>query len=115
MRSYRIYFRDPSGPVMGRTDFSAENDREAFRLAHVLWSSCSDVVSGYEIWCGKHLVSDDCLSGPLPTTLAQLSYENQERIIAYEHVISTSLWAISRSKRLLREIDELKLMSLIPR
>jgi hypothetical protein len=50
--TYRIYFRNEHGYIIGRDDYIAEDDEHAMVVARALRSACSDLCTGIEVWNG---------------------------------------------------------------
>ena len=56
MASYRIYFFGETA-IVGRHDFTADNDQIAIQIAHVLFDACSDDCRSFDLWQGARLIA----------------------------------------------------------
>jgi hypothetical protein len=104
---YRLYLKDWAGETVGRADFETPDDADPLIVAKAVLGACSDVACGYELWAKDKFV--DSSTEPLkpPDQLTDLQ-ENHRKIIADTEIgLRDSAWLVSRSKKLLEEIEKL--------
>ncbi len=58
MASYRLYLQQHDR-IVGRQDFSAENDEAARAAAALVLEACNGQCHGWELWDGSRLVGDN--------------------------------------------------------
>ena len=105
MNTYRVYFRD-AAHIVGRHDFTADDDQAAVTIGDVLCDACSDSCDAFEVWNG-----DRCVVGRTsrsPRAADVIMGRSQETIVKCEETIQQSEWIIARSKKLLERLDELR-------
>ena len=64
MRYYRVYLLNKDLAIEAADSFEASGDIEAIVYASALYATCSDVVSGYELWQSVFLL-DRFIGEPL--------------------------------------------------
>ena len=106
MRTYRVYFRDPSG-IVGRHDLVVVDDREAVALAGVLCDACSDRCTSVEVWRDQHIVATQRIPQS-PPAVGEIVERRQQAVIEHEDAIQRSNWSIASSERLLKRIREFR-------
>jgi hypothetical protein len=109
MITYRIYFRS-SSRIVGREDFTADDDRTAVVIAEILYDACSDKCDSFGLWRGTHcVVGRGVLPRPLGAEIVQGN--NQASVIECLEAIQRSHWSIASSERLLMRLNELRAQS----
>ena len=105
MGGYRVFFRN--GPnIVGRHDFTADNDQAAVTTADVLCDACSDRCDSFEVWSGAR-----CIVGRTsrsPRAVDVIMGRSQQSIVECEDALQRSDWIIASSKKLLDRLDELR-------
>ena len=96
MATYRIFFRNSSG-IVGRHDFTADDDEAALAMAEVLCDACSDRCDSFGLWIGDHCIAEQ----PRPLTVDAILENRQAAVIEHEEAVQRSQWSISNSERLL--------------
>ena len=48
--TYRVYFKNRYGFLIGRDDFDAQDDDYAMGIARTLRNACSDICHSFELW-----------------------------------------------------------------
>jgi hypothetical protein len=107
---YRMYFwfrNHHSSHMQGREDFKADDDVAAIRIACILQDACSDVCDDFELWQGPHQILMPQARHQI-ASLDDLSEAHLNLVIEKEEHISQSRWLISRSRRLIEELDRAK-------
>ena len=105
MNTYRVYFRH-AAHIVGRHDFTADDDQAAVTIGDILCDACSDRCDAFEVWNG-----DRCVVGRTsrsPRAADVIVGRSQETIVKCEETIQQSEWIIARSKKLLERLDELR-------
>jgi len=102
MPSYRLFLRNASHDIVGRTDFEAEDGLSALRVTHRIAMDCSDYCNSYDLLEEGKPISASNLSG---LTHGFLSEIEQQIVIDREIALRDSLWRIRESKRLLAAIE----------
>ncbi len=105
---YRVYFRHRQFGIVGRDDFSAEDDRAATALAEVLCDACSDICDHFELWQGVRRVGTCHRGGCANPDARQLNEQAQAVIAEHEERLLDSRWAIASSQRLLESLRHLR-------
>src|SRR2546421_2589101 len=108
MATYRIFFRNSSG-IVGRHDFTADDDEAAVAMAEVLCDACSDRCDSFGLWMGERCIVEQ--RRPRPLTVDAIVQRTQAAAIAHEEAVQRNHWSISRSERLLARLDELRAQS----
>jgi hypothetical protein len=106
MASYRAYFRDRQGEIVGRDDFEAADDIRAMIVARKLRDACSDCCATFELWDGARHVS----KFPRETAVRNLedvAAEVQTIVLEREMAIRDSDWMIADSSLLLERAGQL--------
>ena len=106
MSKYRVYFRDPTTHIVGRHNFTADDDQSAVTIADVLCDACSDRCESFEVWRGDHLVTARARHSPRSADV--IMGRSQNAIVECEEAIQQSDWLIARSDKLLERLDELR-------
>ena len=105
MGGYRVFLRN--GPnIVGRHDFTADNDQAAVTTADVLCDACSDRCDSFEVWSGAR-----CIAGRTPHSPRSVDViigRRQQAVIDIEDAIQRSEWAIASSQKLIGRLDELR-------
>ncbi len=96
--TYRLYFWDPDGRIVGREDFGAPGDREAMAVAAVLCDACSDVCASFELWQGTRRVDTETRRRSPAEALACDIHDQAARV---GERLKDSRWLVAKSKRLL--------------
>ena len=105
MSSYRMYFRD--GPkIVGRHDFTADNDQAAVTTADVLCDACSDRCDAFEVWNGDRRVIG--LTPRSDRSADLIMGRSQKSIVECEEAMQQSEWIIAKSKKLMERLSELR-------
>jgi hypothetical protein len=107
MITYRVYFRDGRGVILGRHEFEAEDDVAATRIAGALSEACSDMCKTFGLWDGARAVKTDARAG---VDAAQISARTQRRVVETEMAIRDSDWSIARSRKLLDRLDRARVL-----
>src|SRR5215469_12385231 len=110
MGTYRFCFFE-DGIICGRFDFQADDDDRAEEIGAILFDACSDRCRSWGIWAGKEFVSSGTRKLGRPLRASNLAERRQDNIVQCEEAILNSEWAIASSKRLLAELDKLKVSS----
>jgi hypothetical protein len=105
MSTYRVFFRNGRS-IVGRHDFTADNDQVAVTTADILCDACSDRCDSFEVWNGDHRVIGLTLHSPRSADV--ILGRSQETIVECEEMIQQSEWAIASSEKLLKRLDELR-------
>ena len=105
MGTYRVYFRDATR-IVGRHDFTADDDQAAVTIADVLCDACSDIADSFEVWSGNRSIVGRTSVSPRAANV--IMGRSQEAIIRSMEAIQRSEWIVARSKKLLERIDELR-------
>ncbi len=106
--SYRIYFRDRAGRIVGRDDFAAEDDLAAMAIAQLLRDACSDVCETFDLWRGtRHVDGSFGIVARPSESATEITARMQESLIEREEALQRSRWTIARSKRLLERLHVL--------
>jgi hypothetical protein len=106
LATYRIYFRSPSGELLGREEFEGEDDRAAMVIAEMLHRTCSDLCDDFELWQGSRRV-DACYNRRFQIRSGELNSKTQKAVAQCEERLRDSHWSIAKSKRLLAQLDRL--------
>ena len=103
---YRLYLKDRVGETVGRADFEIPDDADPLIIAKTVLDACSDVACGYELWARDKFV--DSSTEPLKPSdhLSDLQGNYRKIIVATEMSLRDSVWLVSRSKKLLEEIEK---------
>ena len=72
MAWYRFYLLSASKGIVAREEFEADDDEAAITIARQLYNSCSDLGSGFEVWCGVRLVFPERDGGSASRTVARV-------------------------------------------
>ncbi|HEY1721546.1 MAG TPA: hypothetical protein VGG27_09905 [Magnetospirillaceae bacterium] len=113
MQNYRVNFVDKDSVVLLAQDFEAQTDVSAVLVADWLFDACSEVYSGYELWCGARRFIPLAHMGVSWTSLALSASEDSMRAVQQivadrERTILESGEVIARSRRLLRATARLE-------
>src|SRR5690348_204888 len=100
MITYRIFFRDEDGRIVGRDDFDAEDDAHARVIARVLLDACSDACVSFDLWEGTRIIVGKASAKPGTLTVEQVSARVQMSVLEREMAIRDSQWHIAESARL---------------
>jgi len=100
---YRLYLKNGSGTIVGRTDFDAEEKEQPLIIAAAIFDDCSDIASGYELWSQDEMVLS--LSRPSPSQTADLPVRQQQLILAAEMALYGGDWMIKESIKLAEKIE----------
>src|SRR5690349_17282728 len=104
--SYRIYFKNQHGFVIGRDDFIADDDEHAVAIALALDGACTDVCTGIELWDGIRRVETSMrAAGKL--SRSEIVEKVQDTVLEREIVLRESKWVLAQSARLLAETERL--------
>ena len=106
MSTYRVYFRNAATHIVGRHDFTADDDQSAATIGDVLCDACSDRCDSFEVWNGDHLVVGRSLHSPRSADV--IMERSQVSIVKCEEAIQSSQWAVAKSKKLMERLDELR-------
>ena len=102
---YRVSLHGRSGAVQGQAALTAEDDVDAALLAEIIFDSCSDVSSAFQLWHGDRPVQLHRDGAPRPLENAiEVNSRTQESLIRTEELIRNSQWMIGRSRRLLERL-----------
>lgn len=96
--TYRLYFWDPDGRIVGREDFGAPGDREAMAVAAVLCDACSDVCASFELWQGTRRLDTEARRRTSAEALDRVIQDEAARV---EERLKDSRWLVAKSRRLL--------------
>ncbi len=108
MPGYRLYFTDGRGSIQARDEFICADDPTALSIAEHLLDACSEVYTGFELWCGAHRVVPANGSARRNRPDAdEIRRAVQEIVVDREHVLLDSGWAVAQSRKLLQARDEL--------
>jgi hypothetical protein len=114
MTGYRLYFVDDKGAIEAREEFIAPDDDIALVVSDLVCRACSDACHSYELWQAERRVI--AFDGPRADAIVaptdQQTVEIQQITLSLEEALTNSRWRISRSEKLLREIQLLKERSL---
>ena len=103
MTWYRLFLRDNSRRIVGRSDFHADNEESGRAIAARIAQDCSDICAGYDLLHnGRPVISSNDTS----IILANLSERLQDIVIRTEIALRDSAWTIKESRRLLAAIKE---------
>jgi len=105
MSTYRVYFRETTH-IVGRQDFTADDDQSAVTMGDVLCDACSDRCDSFEVWNGDHRVVGRSLHSSRSADV--ILGRCQASIVKCEEAIQRSQWVIAKSKKLLERLDELR-------
>ena len=100
--TYRVYFRNRHGFIIGRDDFDAQDDDHAMAIARSLRNACSDICAGFELWRSEKLV-DTSGSTQTPWNADEITAQVQNTVIEREMALLNSEWVIAESGRLLKQ------------
>lgn len=106
MGTYRVYFRD-SSLIVGRHDFSADDDQSAVTIGDVLCDACSDRCDAFEVWNGDHRVVG--LTPRSSRSVDVILGRAQASIVKCEEALQSSEWIVARSRKLLERLEELRI------
>ena len=104
MGTYRVYFR-ASTRIVGRHDFTTDDDQSAVTIADVLCDACSDCCDSFEVWNGDHRVIG--LTPHSPRSANVILGRKQRSIVEFEEAIQQSDWVVANSRKLLERLDQL--------
>jgi hypothetical protein len=105
LSTYRICFHD-AARIVGRQDFTADDDQSAATIGDVLCDACSDRCDSFEVWNGDHRVVGRSLHSPRSADV--ILGRCQASLVSCEEAIQRSKWAVAKSAKLLERIDELR-------
>ena len=97
MPSYRLFLRNESHDIVGRTDFEAEGRSSALRVTYRIAMDCSDYCKSYDLLEDGRSISTSKLNGLAHELLSEIE---QQIVIDREIALRDSLWRIRESKRL---------------
>jgi len=101
---YSVDFRNQHGLLIGRDDFTAEDDKDAIAIAQTLADACSDRCSHFVLWQRRRRVA---ARRSTTTSSLEISARVQEIVLEREFVIQASKCAIADSARLLGQTHRL--------
>ena len=100
--TYRVYFRNRHGFVIGRDDFDAQDDEFAVVIVRTLRNACSDICTGFELWKSERLI-DASTSTRTLCNADEITVQVQNMVIEREMALLDSEWVIAESGRLLKQ------------
>lgn len=109
MATYRVFFRDKIGTIIGRDDFEAPDDHRAMLIARALCDACSDLAASCELRQGFRLIDRRFPMRTVNLSAEHLARTTREIILAREIALLESRWAIADSARLLEQTARLLL------
>jgi hypothetical protein len=104
--TYRVYFRNRTGVIVGRDDFDAEDDAQAMIIARKLRDPCSDICSGFQLWQQMRRV-DKAFSWAGNPSDGAAARQVQSIVLEREAAIRDSRWRVAESSRLLEQTQRL--------
>ena len=106
---FRVYLMDTHNHIRAAHPRLVGSDAEATDMAKLLFSSCDDVFKGCEVWRGpERIYRTQSLNGS-EETLAEVSERRQRLVASMEETLAESFSCVRTSKKLLKEMDALKL------
>ena len=105
--TYRIYFRNQHGFIIGRDDYIAEDDEHAMVVARTLENACSDLSTGIEVWSGMRRVDEAPIKATNGWSADEIAARTQSTVLTTEVALRDSKWVIADSARLLEETRRL--------
>jgi hypothetical protein len=104
--TYRIYFRNRHGFIIGHDDFDAQDDDHAMAIARTLRNVCSDICTSFELWQSARRV-DTSGSTHTPGSADEITARVQNTVLEREMALLDSEWVIADSSRLLKQTRRL--------
>jgi len=106
MPSFRLYLRDGTHRIVGRSDFEADDELSALKISRRIAESCSDTCADHDLWRETRKIP------PAAATLGEgeTDLTDSERRVVLDTGIALrdSLWAVRKSKRLLSALEALE-------
>ncbi len=104
--TYRIYFRNRDGAIVGRDDFEVKDDAHAMIVARKLRDACSDICSSFELWQQVRRV-DKAFSSADNPSYGEAAGRVQSIVLEREAAIRDGRWSVAESSRLLEQTRRL--------
>jgi hypothetical protein len=109
MAWYRVYFLNSHGKIEQAQVIEADNDAAAVSMAELLLDSIREICSGFDVWQGdRHVVRETQPPSVPSKRLAEITEKMQDSLLEYAQALRDSHVLLSRSRRLLQRIEELR-------
>lgn len=107
MATYRVFFRNAFG-IVGRQDFSADDEGTAVAMAEILCDACSDRCDSFEVWNGTRCILGARTPRSALPSMNAVTQKSEATLRECEEAIRQSQWGIASSQRLLMRLAELR-------
>ncbi|HUN46837.1 MAG TPA: hypothetical protein VMU85_09960 [Stellaceae bacterium] len=108
MQQYRLYFHGQDSSIVGRMDFTDEDDASAIAGAQAVCDVCSDVAGSFELWqADRHITTQPPPSG-CSSEFERLARRNRNLVQAVERIAGDSRWTLSRSSSLQVRLERVR-------
>jgi hypothetical protein len=105
---YRVYLFNLEGRIAAAQSFYSTSDDEAAEMAFDLYSLSSDVVVGYELWCGTlRLIEANNRPQPMLPNLDDMMISRQARMLELEERLQSTFACIRESRQLMAAVSAL--------
>ena len=106
---YRMYLLGVEDHIQAGQSFSEASDADAIEVGELLYSLCDDSFTGYEVWRGcVRICVGNSPSRQAKETLATVCERRQRLAVEMEESLMDSFSCVRSSKKLLRQLDALK-------
>jgi hypothetical protein len=110
MTEFRIFFLDGKGAIEARQELYAEDDETAIALSAIIFETCSETYSGFELWnFDRRIMAANPGVGKLAQfALDDITRDMQQRVLDFEDAMQRSHWRVAHSKKLIDATNALR-------
>ena len=106
---YRFYLVDEEDRFRAAESFAVGSDSAAIQVASAVYSACSDVFDGYELWRGTERIAKRRHTNGVPSS-HEVAELRQTNVLDLEERLQATFACVRNSKKLLEATEHLRMI-----